>query len=192
MIGRRMTSACWCQSPKSHRADFIRWSGKRQCSCFQCGSLTFYATPYFVSYLRFLRPLHGQALVMSRNIAKSMAQMSRCPNYSPESVFPEVTAAIMDAIALHSAVNSGCSEAVLDAVEPFPTPPPSSQPILDPRFVATSDVSWCPSIYSQSSLLHLFLALFAPTFLARSQYFTGPSWRSLKSMLSSQAASSSF
>jgi hypothetical protein len=42
-------------------------------------------------------------------MANSMAQMSYCSKYSPESVFPEVTAAIVDAIALHSAVNSGCS-----------------------------------------------------------------------------------
>ena len=120
-----MTSACWCQSPKSHRADFIRWSGKPHCSCFQCGSLTSYATPYFVSYLRFVRPFHVQALVMGRNIAKSVAQMSHCPKYSPESVFPEVTAAIVDAIALHSAVDSGCRGAISQ-------PAPSSQPNLDP------------------------------------------------------------
>ena len=35
MIGRRMISAYWCQLPKSHRADFIRRSGKPHCSCFQ-------------------------------------------------------------------------------------------------------------------------------------------------------------
>ena len=168
MIGRRMTSACWCQLPKSHRVDFIRWSGKLQCSCFQYDSLTFYATPFLVSYPRFVRPFHimVKTLVMSRNIAKSMAQMSHCPKYSPESIFSEVTAAIVD------------------AVEPFPPP---HQPILDPRLVATSDASWCPSVYSQPSLLHLSLTFFAPTFLARSHHITSSSWRSLKSMLSSQA-----
>ena len=187
-----MTSACWCQSPKSHPADFIRWSGKPQCSYFQCSSLTSYATSYFVSYLRFVRPLHVQALVIGRNIAKSIAQMSHCPKYSPESVFPEVIAAIVDAIALHSAVNSRCSAVNFGCRGAISQPHSVLPAKFGLRFVATSDVSWCPSVYSQPSLLHLFLTFFAPVFLARSHHITGSSWRSLKSMLSSQAAFSSF
>lgn len=185
-----MTSACWCQSPKSHRADFIRWSGKPQCSCFQCCSLTSYATPYFVSYLRLVRPLHVQALGPKYRQFHS-ANMSHCPKYSPESVFPEVTAATAYAIALHSAVSSGCSAANSGCCGAI-SQPRSLPAKFGPRFVATSDLSWCPSVYSQPSLLHLFLTIFAPTFLTRSHHITGSSWRSLKSILSSQAASSSF
>jgi len=142
MIGTRMTSACWCQSPKSHRADSIRWSGKPQCSCFQCGPLTSYATPYFVFYLRIVRPHHVQALVMGRNIAKSIAQMSHCPKYSPESVFPEVTAAIVDAIALHSAVSSGCSAVNSGCRGAISQPRSFLLAKFGPRFLAISDVSW--------------------------------------------------
>lgn len=77
-----------------------------------------------------------QALIMSRNIVKSMAQMGHCPKYSSESVFPDVTAAIVDAKALRSAVSSGCHGAI------FHSP---NQPILDSRFVPTSNVSGYPS-----------------------------------------------
>lgn len=56
----------------------------------------------------------------------------------------------------------------------------------------TIDVSWCPSKYSQPLLLHLFLTLFTPTFLAHSHHITGSSKRTPKYMPSSQAASSSF
>lgn len=38
-----------------------------------------------------------QALIISRNIVKSMAQMGHGSKYSPESVFPDITAAIVDA-----------------------------------------------------------------------------------------------
>lgn len=77
---------------------------------------------------------------MSRNTAKSVAQISYGPKYSPESIFPDVTAAIIDAKALHSTVSSRCSYNQFWILWSH-SPPLSHQPILDPKFVATSDVS---------------------------------------------------
>ena len=37
-----------------------------------------------------------QASVMGRSLAKTLRKMSHCPKYSPQPVFPEVTAAIAD------------------------------------------------------------------------------------------------
>lgn len=161
--------------------------------------MTSYATPYSVSYLRFVRTHYVQASVMGRSLAKTLRKMSHCPKYSPQPVFPEVTAAIADAIVLQSAVSSGCHavnsgcSAVNSGCRGAISQPRSLLPAkFGPRFFATSDVSRCPSVFSQPSLPHLFLISLAPTFLIRSHYLTSSSWRLLKSMLSSQAASSSF
>lgn len=96
---------------------------------------------------------------MSRNIVKFMTQMNRCSKYSLESVFSNVTAAIVDVKALRFAVSSECHEVIFH----FP-----NQSILNLRFVLTSNVFGCSSWYSQPSLLSLFLTLFAPAFLIRS------------------------
>jgi hypothetical protein len=120
---------------------------------------------------------------------KLLRKMSHCSKYSLEPIFLEVIVGIANVIALQfaisfgcSAVNSGCRRVISQ-----------SRSLLlakfGPRFFATSDVSWCPSIFSQPSLLHLFLTSFAPTLLARSHHIISSSWRSLKSMLSSQATS---
>lgn len=127
-----MTSSCWYQSRWSPRGDFIRRTGKPQYSRVQRGPLIFYATPYLVptrSVWRF--HIMVQAVVRSRNIAKSMAQMSRCPSNSPESVFPKSQQQLW--MSMHSIPQSilDALQSVLDAMEPFPTPLPSSQPVLE-------------------------------------------------------------
>lgn len=124
---------------------------------------------------------------MSRNIAKFVTQMSHDSKYSSESLFSNVTAPIVNVKALHSAVSSECScNQFWMSWSHFPL---SHQPILNLKFVVISDVFWCSSIHSQPSLLHLFLVLFASTFLARSHHITDSSWRSLKSILSLQTTS---
>lgn len=192
MIEKRMISTCWCQSLKSHRADFIRWSDKSQCFCFQCRSLTFYATSYFVFYLRFVRPLHVQSLVMGRNIVKFIAQISHRSKYSSESVFSKVTAAIVNVIALHFAVSFECSAVNSECREVRFQHRFLLSVRFELRFVVIFDVFCCSSVYSQPSLLHLFLTLLASTFLARFHHIIDSSWRSLKFMLSSQTTSFSF
>ena len=42
---------------------------------------------YFISYLRLVRPLYIQVLVIGRNIANAIAQISYYPKYSLESIF---------------------------------------------------------------------------------------------------------
>ncbi len=163
MIERRIISSCWYQSLKFHRADSIWWTDKSQFSCLQCDSSTFYVTQYFVFYSRFIRSLHIilQTLIMSRNIVKFMMQMSHCSKYSLESVFSNVTAAIVDVKALRFAVSSECHEVIFHSL---------NQSILNFRFVFISNVFECSSWYSQFSLLSLFLTLFASAFLIRSNH----------------------
>lgn len=129
---------------------------------------------------------------MGRNIAKSITQMSHCPKYSLEFVFLEVTTTIVNVIALHFAINSRCSVVNSGCRGVISQSCFLLLAKFEPRFLAIFDVSWCPSIFSQPSLLYLFFAFFAPAFLARSHHIIGSSWRSLKSMLSSQATSFSF